>query len=329
MMRPDGSAAPVERIDMATRSALQAVGHTGQGHNSRHLVSPFRPARQLRRIFGEQVSDATAALTAPSPKGDPIHLARKNIKRARATLRLLRGAIGEDAFVLADATLRAAAHAIGPLRDRDVLLQTIEKVIDWSEQSHERHRSNLLKTLSARDGTKSHAPAESIASAAASLDSAAAQANDWYIADSWYSLIDATKAIYRRAQKASRRTAEDRDEQALHALRRKTQCLRHALEAIALEPSRIIERLTLDLSVLSDLLGEDHDLAALEAALEPQARGHDAVDVQALLAVIDERRLSLQRRALKQARDIYECRPKRFAARLEKQWRQWETRLLH
>jgi hypothetical protein len=73
---------------------------------------------------------------------------------------------------------------------------------------------------------------------------------------------------------------------------------------------------------LSDLLGDDHDLAVLRAQVE-QAGGsfeHEASRT-ALVAVIDRRRLSLQGDALRLGATIYDPPPKSFGGSVERGWR--------
>src|SRR3569832_2538203 len=65
--------------------------------------------------------------TAPTEK--QIHGARKNLKRARADLRLLRDAIGKTAYIRENTALRDAARALSGVRDAAVLSKTADKLI--------------------------------------------------------------------------------------------------------------------------------------------------------------------------------------------------------
>jgi hypothetical protein len=76
---------------------------------------------------------------------------------------------------------------------------------------------------------------------------------------------------------------------------------------------------------LSDLLGDDHDLAILRKTLlgEPESFGSET-DVQAFLGLIDRRRLELQ----SQARPLGEClfaeEPGQLADRFRTYWGTWK-----
>ena len=56
------------------------------------LVSPDRTVQQCRDIFVRQLGCAIEELSERKPN---VHGARKQLKRARATLRLLRPAVGD------------------------------------------------------------------------------------------------------------------------------------------------------------------------------------------------------------------------------------------
>ena len=59
----------------------------------------------VRETLRRQIGDALRTLRAPDLDDDAIHRARKNLKRARANLRLLRDAIGEPVYVRANEAL--------------------------------------------------------------------------------------------------------------------------------------------------------------------------------------------------------------------------------
>ncbi|HEY3187390.1 MAG TPA: hypothetical protein VGJ70_07935, partial [Solirubrobacteraceae bacterium] len=73
---------------------------------------------------------------------------------------------------------------------------------------------------------------------------------------------------------------------------------------------------------LSQLLGDEHDLAILRAAVEARrALLADLADRDALVGVIRRRRRRLRREALALAGKLYDERPRRAAKRLGAGWR--------
>jgi len=78
---------------------------------------------------------------------------------------------------------------------------------------------------------------------------------------------------------------------------------------------------------LADFLRDDHDLAVLR---EQVARAPDsfpgADSQQDLLALIERRRGSLQRKAVQLGLRLYDEKPRGFAARMGKYWHDWHQR---
>ena len=69
---------------------------------------------------------------------------------------------------------------------------------------------------------------------------------------------------------------------------------------------------------LSDLIGEDHDLALLaESAIARPERFGEEASLEDLLDLIERRRKDLQRRALKIGARLYEKKPGKVARKLE------------
>ena len=67
---------------------------------------------------------ALAELGGKPPLRDvSVHEARKQLKRARATLRLLRDGIGDTAYRRANQQLRDAARPLSGVRDAKVMLE--------------------------------------------------------------------------------------------------------------------------------------------------------------------------------------------------------------
>ena len=72
---------------------------------------------------------------------------------------------------------------------------------------------------------------------------------------------------------------------------------------------------------LTDLLGDDHDLAVL--ADEVQSAGETSDDRADLLAAIDRRRADLQAEAFKLGARVYAEKPKAFRRRMEALLEAW------
>src|SRR5258705_13977180 len=79
----------------------------------------------LRRQLGRAIADLGGK---PSLRDASLHEARKELKRARSTLRLLRDAIGDTAYRRANQQLRHAARPLSRVRDARALIDLAKKL---------------------------------------------------------------------------------------------------------------------------------------------------------------------------------------------------------
>lgn len=78
------------------------------------------------------------------------------------------------------------------------------------------------------------------------------------------------------------------------------------------------------LHVLSDLLGDDHDLAGLRAQLHDQPNRFGGTDVVGeFTALLDRRRARVQDAALRLGHRCFAESKDAFVARVEQYWRTW------
>jgi CHAD domain-containing protein len=84
-----------------------------------------------------------------------------------------------------------------------------------------------------------------------------------------------------------------------------------------------MEELAGEADRMSDLLGDDHDLAVLRQMLTRAARPADEGEREALLALIDRRRAELEQEVLVLGQRFFQDRPRELARRLKGYWKTW------
>ncbi|NJN43472.1 MAG: CHAD domain-containing protein, partial [Anaerolineae bacterium] len=85
----------------------------------------------IRRVLLERVDAAFDDLTNPEKdRNKGVHDARKNFKRIRAALRLVRGEIEETLYQQENVRFRDAARLIASARDSWVMVETLDKLIE-------------------------------------------------------------------------------------------------------------------------------------------------------------------------------------------------------
>jgi len=269
------------------------------------LTSPDRPVRQCRDIFVRQLGGAIAELAGRKPN---VHGARKQLKRARATLRLLRSSIGDELYRRENFAARDAARPLSDARDAEVLSHALEGLIE--------RFGPVDSAVQLRHGTR-ELPAKELEDIETALERSKRRAGAWELdeAAGWDCLADGLRSTYRRARRALRRGYKERATEDLHEWRKQTKYLWHQLQLLTpLAPGPIGE-LADEFHHLADYLGDEHDLAVLRERA-----------VGKLTDLIDRRREELQDKALSLGERLYADTSKAFVHSLQKQWSEWARR---
>lgn len=292
-----------------------------------HLQRGEHAADGLRRIFQSELDAARACIAHDGRLTDKeIHGARKSVKRARATLRLLRPALDADVFHQTNLALRDIARPLTHVRDAKILLDSLESLhthygeitehleTDELEQSLHAHRARSRRELSNTQ--------DAIAQLRGSLRRIHADAKGWSLDKDGWKLLDASlHKIYRRTQRAYATVCEARSDERLHEWRKQVKHLWHSLQILTpLRPGRIGE-LADQAHTLADYLGDDHDLALLRKNNQTTPIDEDTAEV--LEALLDKRRADLQDRAMAVGERLLTRRPKRFMRMFKRAWRDW------
>jgi CHAD domain-containing protein len=276
-------------------------------------LGPDEPVGEgLRRIACEQIALAQRQLAAPRPDeiGVAVHESRKAFKRVRAVVRLARDELGDEIYRLENRSFRDAGRRISGVRDATVLVETLDlvgdgafgglrtKLVEELDLEHERLRSS-----------------SAFAEVLEALAAAEARVGVWPLPeDGGHDVLAPGFArIYRRGRRALRAARDEPGDESLHELRKRAKDLWHAAQIARPAAPNKLKRLARRAHDLSDLTGEDHDLAVL-AALARQRTGVMEPGEPALLeAVIERRRARLQRDALECASDVYARKPRKLA----------------
>jgi len=272
----------------------------------------------VRAALLEHAASATRALGAPPPSAFNVHAARKQIKRARAALRLLRGALAQATYGREDAALRRAARALNTARDARVLLRTLDALRRRrAALGKDQAAAALARVLGQRQALAQRQlrlRPGLLAGARAALLRLQSRARRWPAAGhDWAQLAPGFRRIYRAGRRAGRAARRSPDMLTLHQWRKKVQYLSHALQI--LEPLQSGRRPQIGARArrLAESLGDDHDLALLQAAVA--ARRLRAADGP-LLAAIEQRRASLQTKALTAGKRLYQRKPRAMTAHI-------------
>jgi CHAD domain-containing protein len=277
----------------------------------------------LRACAREQLDDALQHLRAGG--GDDrvkaVHEARKDIKKTRALLRLARPGMPRKHYRRENRALRDTGRLLSGARDADVLVETIDEL---GERHVGRLPEAMFEALHARLAAEAaaahrHEVDDVVAEAVAALEAAAGRVEDWPVEScDRETLVAGAVRAYKRGRVALAAAEEERGVEQLHDLRKRAKDLWYHSRLLEEAWPRTLKAQGKVAHELSDLLGDDHDLAVLAERLRRGLEAGDAtpVDDDAVLELVAQRRDELQEASLRLARRVYAERPKAFRRRL-------------
>lgn len=301
----------------------------------------------LKRIALGQLELAAEQLEG-QPDSKAVHETRKALKRLRALVRVLEGAVDGADFGIERRTLRDAGRRLAGARDAEVLVDTLEQLLEHSPRKLAARRGVAALRAGLAD-ERDRAQARLLGDVTmrmqvlGELHVLRARVHGWPLADdaSAAQLDAGVRSIYSQGRRRYRRAAKDNGRDAsghhLHEWRKRVKDLRYAAEMLEREApkngrerrrasrrrrelertQKPIHRLASRADELGEVLGHEHDLALLAARIAESGRlGRGTA--RRLRRQIAKRRRTLRRRALREGERIYARRPGRFMRRLRR-----------
>ncbi len=225
----------------------------------------------VRRIGAAQIDRAITELASSAGSTTAVHEARKSLKRVRALLRLVRPAIGETVFARENTFFRETSALLSHTRDREILLETAIKLETRFAETPADALGRLRKSFSgdAADETAAENKASARAEAATRLRKARARFMRLKLdPDGIDALASGLELSFRRAVKAFEHAYDEPSNENVHEWRKGVQQhWRHMLLLRRAWPELADARMHAARK-LSQILGDDHDLAILQQHLD-------------------------------------------------------------
>jgi CHAD domain-containing protein len=283
----------------------------------------------MRRIARGQLEAGIEELDGqPNRKLDEaVHSTRKRLKRLRAALRLERGAIGDEAYRRENTVFRDTGRRLSGPRDAAVLIETLDALTDRFGDELPAEEVGPLRDRLVQDHKRAVAKLRreqaTLADVSGTLEDARVRtAGLKYDSDGFDALAPGLRRIYRRGRRAMQAARERPSNEHMHEWRKRAKDLWHATQIVRPASPKRMKTLAKQAHQLSDLLGDDHDLAVLRARVVKGGVAFEQPSTRkALLAVIDRRRTALQREALALGAKVYDRPPKRFVGSIQRRWR--------
>jgi CHAD domain-containing protein len=277
--------------------------------------------RGLTRCATEQLERAEHALRDEFPERpvEAVHEARKAIKKQRALQRLSRGTIAAAERRHENATLRDAARRLSDARDADVLLETLDALVEHAEGRIPNTTFRLVREHLERHRPREHSPVDVEAVADELHASYERVANFELHRGGWKALEPGLLRTYRSGRRAFARAVSDPSDASLHEWRRRVKDLWYALRLLSASGGAPVKGQAKEAHRLADLLGDDHDLAVLAETLSG-IEGMVA-DREWVIGALEDRRHELQAHARAAGERVYAEKPGAFRRRIRALWR--------
>jgi CHAD domain-containing protein len=272
---------------------------------------------------------------------EAVHITRKSTKRIRAMLRLVRYEVGEQVYRYENAWMRDTARLLSEVRSSSVMVQGVSDIREMYEPllAEGTFDEVLERTTVYRDRTEERVmeDPEIVPRIVSNLERARGRYESWPTdpdAKSVYGIgirndyraigpgLETTHARGRHQMVAAYRAPGPAS---FHRWRKRVKYLRHQMEILTPMWPEVMIGMAVTLDRISELLGQDHDLAELLQALADRPDlCPNPLERSLMNALAEQRRSDLQTACRILGRRIYAETPSAFTKRLGAYWESME-----
>jgi CHAD domain-containing protein len=300
----------------------------------------------ILRARNERLDKAIAALQEkPLPSAEAIHDARREFKRLRSLVRLVRGSMDKLVRVREDQALRNVGRSLAQSRDAAALLATLEKV--FGTLAPEDRKSRRISTQGRKllqqicEELRNNAgrgldPLEIKATVKLLRDM---KRRVWLpsspVPEDWCTMVgEGLRRTYRQGRELFAVSNSvgllNATDELWHETRKRAKTLGYQLRFLRKIWPGTLTAIAEQLEELSERLGEDHDLALIRLRLVQIALPETEFELFSaarlnLIRTIDRRRRRLENEALRRSHLVYLEPPRRFLKRIHCYWECWHS----
>jgi CHAD domain-containing protein len=260
---------------------------------------------RVRDVLLGQLDDAIGRLKKNGKSDTAVHDVRRELKRARATLRLLRKSMGGPAYRRDNWAIRDVARLLTPLRDAKVLVRTLGRLRRVGDDNDLGVAGSLL-TRQFQQGRQAIArrllPKHLMAAADVlrTVKERVCEIPRPRLDEC--SISEGLGRVYKAGRRAFRRVKDQGTDGRLHEWRKQVKYLLNQLDVARQLGGAKLKKRRKYSQRLADILGDDHDLAVLNAKIKASA---DPEVSRRFAGRIEKRRAVLQREARRVGRLLY------------------------
>jgi len=278
-----------------------------------------------------QLESCLAGLREHGARDSTVHAVRKELKQARAILRLLRKCLGRDGYRRYNLALRDAARPLGAVRDAKAVMSAFASVRSAEDSGGERTFGLCVSRALHRDWRESRNRLQAADGAYRSVEEVRRRVGRVSARD-----LDRTSAgsgvakVYKAGQRAYAEARRRPTDERLHELRKQAKYLFNQIDSLSraadIRPFPRLSRgrfkaIRKQSDRLSGCLGEDHDLSVLQRRMgqisSAEGLSLDSPSVKPWMKRILERRSALQEEARALGKRLYSRRAADLRAKID------------
>ena len=289
-------------------------------------------AESIKRICKEQIAKAIDEIEDKSlARETTVHQIRKRCKKIRGVTRLVRPHM-EKTYQTENAWFREMARLFSGLRDADVFIDAYDETMEYFAEQVERPEFASIRRgltlLRQHRLEQENDIGERLATFKKKAEEARDRIGDWPLKNSnaYGMLRSGLLKTYKRGRKAMENAYANPSPAAFHEWRKRVKYHRYHLRLLGRAWSPVVLKSWTEAKKLSDLLGDDHDLAELQRTLLEADHGFGKNrTVNAFLGLLEQRRRMLQTESYFLGLRIYAEKPKALGRRFQIYWNAWHA----
>lgn len=280
--------------------------------------------REITRIVGEQIDKAIAEATSDDlERQEVVHQVRKRCKKIRGVLRLVRDTLGgSTTYGNENAKFRQAARSLSGVRDGQAMVEAHQALVDAFEEPLRTDAFAaigegliLRRTCLASELD----PDTRLQEFVVTMREAREQLAGWSLSERGFGAIaGGLQTTYRRGCKALAAAYREPTPENFHEWRKRVKYHRYHTRLLRSLCNATMHARWKEVKHLSDLLGDDHDLAVLRRVVLDDCERFGGADTDAFVALIDRRRCELEGAARPLGSRVFAEKPRHLRRRLRR-----------
>lgn len=295
-----------------------------------HFKKDEKVDRGIQRLLRERLEYAIKRFAECDCPTEPVHAVRKEIKKMRAILWMLRGRIKEKYYRREVEALRQIASLLAPVRDTQVHLQTLKTILTSFDKPPQINPFATLQNLLERERDRTQGTFLSVQGGRKAVEllrvakERIVDLNSEDSGDHWKALAPGILKTYKRGKHGYYIAHAWGHSEDFHEWRKATKRLWYHMRLVSPAWPGVIGALKDELGRLGERLGADHDLFNLQKIVTEQlASAVPRNEQDKLVTLIAKRQAKLRRESLSLGARIYAEKPTQFCRRIGEYWEAW------